>query len=488
MLLQFSKWFNENAQTQLDILLSSLRLKRFFIENYNALHNDHAKLIDEDFEKIIKSFANQMKNSSPMQIASELSRHGSSIESIPALKRKITPEEKATGKSTSELFAEKAKDEFMKFTGEHLGLLDFSKFLWVAMDNNSENLSDGTLLPVESRKEHVIYMPRDLKAMLPNSYLYNAFGKGDLNRCMFLAIMASNNPTDTLLQRETKDSFESDIRISTLKNIKKKGQDKARGIGDDSHALDGGKKIGQKSKPSNDSSEPSNDSSGKFIKEMSNEVIAAMENSESFKSSILATKNVKPFLEKIGSGDASVGIDVVLKAITLFVKYLPQANQKASMFFRSILDKELGDINQHAFTGIRETTFTFIDEIVKEMDDRRNEKIDSGKEYVQKSDIKNIYSKIWEGLNKITGKFLSDKGLDLPKIPDKSESAKLLDDHNLALKQGKKLVDVTTGSGMYGAHTILTYDDGHKLEIDGYPPDWLEELMKTLPRFNRRSK
>jgi hypothetical protein len=422
-----------------------------------------------------------------MQIASELSRYAGSIESISALKRKITPEEKSTGKSTgkstSELFAEKAKDEFVKFTGEHLGLLDFSKFLWVAMDNDSENLSDGILLPVEKRKDHVIYMPGDLKAIQPYSYVYSAFGRGALNRCMFLAIMASNDPGDTLLQRETKDSFESDIRISTLRNIKKKRQDKARGIGDDSYSLDRGKKIGQKSEL-----EPSNDSSGNFIKEISNKVILAMENRQSFRRSLLAAKNVKPFLEKIGSGDTSVGIEVVLRAITLFVKYLPQANQKASMFFGSILDEELGDINSHAFTSIKKTTFTFIDGIVKEMDDRRNEKIDSGKEHVQKSDIKNIYSKIWEGLNKITGNFLRDKGLDLPKIPDKSESAKLRDDHNLALEQGKKLVDVTTGSGMYGAHTILTYDDGHKLEIDGYPPDWLEELMKTLPRFNRRSK
>lgn len=488
MLLQFSKWFNENAQTQLDILLSSLSLKRFFLENYNVLYSGHAKYINEDFEKIIKSFAEQMKNSSPMKIASELSRYEGSIESIPALKRKNTPEEKATGKSMSELFAEKAKDEFMKFTGEKLGLLDFSKFLWVAMDNDSENLSDGTSLPVEARKEHVVYMPGDLKAIQPYSYLYSAFGKGALNRCMFLAIMASNNPTDTLLQGETKASFESDIRWSILKNIKKKRQDKARGIGDDSYALDGGKKIGKSELEPWQILEPSNDSSNNFIKEISNKVILAMENRQSFRKSLLATKNVNPFLEKIGSGDASVGIEVVLKAITLFVKYLPQANQKASMFFGSILDKELGDINQHAFTGIRKTTFTFIDEIVKEMDDRRNAKIDSGKEHVQKSDIKNIYSKIWEGLNKITAKYLDDKGLALPKIPDKSESAKLLDDHNLALKQGKKLVDVTTGSGMYGAHTILTYNDGHKLEIDGYPPDWLEELMKTLPRFNRRSK
>jgi hypothetical protein len=300
--------------------------------------------------------------------------------------------------------------------------------------------------------------------------------------------MASNDPGDTLLQRETKDSFESDIRISTLRNIKKKRQDKARGIGDDSYSLDRGKKIGQKSEL-----EPSNDSSNNFIKEISNKVISAMENRQSFRRSLLAAKSVESFLKKIGSGDTSdlkikVGIEVVLRAITLFVKYLPQANQKASMFFGSILDEELGDINSHAFTSIKKTTFTFIDGIVKEMDDRRNEKIDSGKEHVQKSDIKNIYSKIWEGLNKITGNFLRDKGLDLPKIPDKSESAKLRDDHNLALEQGKKLVDVTTGSGMYGAHTILTYDDGHKLEIDGYPPDWLEELMKTLPRFNRRSK
>jgi hypothetical protein len=486
MLLQFSKWFNENAQTQLDILLSSLRLKRFFLENYDALHIDHAKLIDLDFEEIIKSFANQMKNSSPMQIASNLSLYGKSIENIPALQRKITPEEKTTGKSIKELSAEKAKDEFMKFTGEHLGLLDFSNFLWAAMDKKSSNLSDGTLLPVEARKEHVFAVPENLKAILPKSYLYSAFGRGALNKCMLLAIMASNNPTDTLLQRETRAYFESDIRISTLKNIKKKGQDKASGIGDDSYALDGGKKIGQ-------SLEPSNDSPDSFIKEISNKVISAMENRQGFRKSLLAAKSVEPFLKKIGSGDTpdlkiKVGIEVVLRAITLFVKYLPQANQKASMFFRSILDKELEDINLHAFTSIKETTFNFIDGIVKEMDDRRNEKIDSGKEHVQKSDIKNIYSKIWEGLNKITGKFLSDKGLDLPKIPDKSESAKLRDDHNLALEQGKKLVDVTTGSGMYGAHTILTYDDGHKLEIDGYPPDWLEELMKTLPRFNRRSK
>jgi hypothetical protein len=76
---------------------------------------------------------------------------------------------------------------------------------------------------------------------------------------------------------------------------------------------------------------------GNFIKEISNKVILAMENRQSFRRSLLAAKNVKPFLETICSGDTSVGIKVVLKAITLFVKYLPQANQKASMFFRSIL-------------------------------------------------------------------------------------------------------------------------------------------------------
>lgn len=418
MLLQFSKWFNENAQTQLDILLSSLRLKRFFLENYNVLHPGHAKYIDEDFEKIIKSFANQMKNSSPMQIASELSRYEGSIKSIPALKRKITPEEKSTGKSTSELFAEKAKDEFMKFTGEKLGLLDFSKFLWVAMDNNSENLSDGTLLRVEARKEHVIYMPGDLKAIQPYSYLYSAFGKGALNRCMFLAIMASNNPTDTSLQIETKASFESDIRISILKNIKKKRQDKAMGIGD-SYALDGGKQIGKNSLEPWQILEPSNDSSNNFIKEISNEVIAAMENSKPFENSILASK---PKFSKF------VGVDVVMKTIISFVKYLPQANNSASKFFRDILEKKFGDIKdekgnvilkQPVIDGLRDdVVFPFIGRIVMGMDYDRNDKIDN-EEDVPKSEIKDIYSKIWEGLkNKITAKSLGDKGLALPETPD----------------------------------------------------------------------
>jgi|APGre2960657404_1045060.scaffolds.fasta_scaffold00095_35 hypothetical protein len=419
MLLQFSKWFNENAQTQLDILLSSLSLKRFFLENYDALHIDHAKLIDLDFEEIIKSFANQMKNSSPMQIALELSRHGSSIESIPALKRKITPEEKATGKSMNELFAEKAKDEFVKFTGEHLGLLDFSNFLWAAMDKKSSNLSDGTLLPVEARKEHVFAVPRNLKAILPNSYIYNAFGKGDLNRCMFLAIMASNNPTDTLLQRETKASFESDIRISTLKNIKKKGQDKAMGVSDDSYSLDRGKKIGQKSELEPwQILEPSSDSPDNFIKEISNKVIAAMENSESFKNSILDSK---PKFSNF------VGIDVVVKTIISFVKYLPQANNSASKFFRDILEKKFGGITDEKGSIIlkdpvindlrNNVVFPFIGRIVMGMDYDRNEKIDD-EEDVPKSEIKDIYSKIWEGLKKITDSSLQDKGLKLPETPD----------------------------------------------------------------------
>lgn len=416
MLLQFSKWFNENAQTQLDILLSSLSLKRFFLENYDALHIDHAKLIDLDFEEIIKSFANQMKNSSPMQIASNLSLYGSSIESIPALKRKITPEEKTTGKSIKELSAEKAKDEFMNFTGEHLGLLDFSNFLWAAMDKKSSNLSDGTLLPVEARKEHVFAVPENLKAILPKSYLYSAFGKGALNRCMLLAIMASNNPTDTLLQRETRNSFESDIRISTLKNIKNKGQGKAMGV--DSYALDGGKKIGKSELEPWQILEPSNDSPDSFIKEISNKVISAMENRQSFRRSILASK---PTFSNF------VGVEVIVKTIISFVEYLPQANNSASLFFRDILKKKFGDITDEkgsivlknpVINGLRNNVvFPFIDRIVKEMDDRRNEKIDR-KEYVQKSEIKDIYSKIWEGLNKITAKSLDDKGLDLPETPD----------------------------------------------------------------------
>ena len=416
MLLQFSKWFNENAQTQLDILLSSLSLKRFFLENYDALHIDHAKLIDLDFEEIIKSFANQMKNSSPMQIASNLSLYGSSIESIPALKRKITPEEKTTGKSIKELSAEKAKDEFMNFTGEHLGLLDFSNFLWAAMDKKSSNLSDGTLLPVEARKEHVFAVPENLKAILPKSYLYSAFGKGALNRCMLLAIMASNNPTDTLLQRETRNSFDSDIRISTLKNIKNKGQGKAMGV--DSYALDGGKKIGKSELEPWQILEPSNDSPDSFIKEISNKVISAMENRQSFRRSILASK---PTFSNF------VGVEVIVKTIISFVEYLPQANNSASLFFRDILKKKFGDITDEkgsivlknpVINGLRNNVvFPFIDRIVKEMDDRRNEKIDR-KEYVQKSEIKDIYSKIWEGLNKITAKSLDDKGLDLPETPD----------------------------------------------------------------------
>jgi len=59
----------------------------------------------------------------------------------------------------------------------------------------------------------------------------------------------------------------------------------------------------------------------------------------------------------------------------------------------------------------------------------------------------------------------------------KVASARLWADHKLALAQGKKLVDVTSGSGRGGASTTLTYDDGHTLDISSYPPDWLGKLL-----------
>ena len=59
----------------------------------------------------------------------------------------------------------------------------------------------------------------------------------------------------------------------------------------------------------------------------------------------------------------------------------------------------------------------------------------------------------------------------------KVASARLWADHKLALAQGKKLVDVTSGSGRGGASSTLTYDDGHTLDIPSYPPDWLRKLL-----------
>lgn len=398
MSLQFSKWFFENAEPQLNFLLKLLSLKRFLSENYYGDISQYKEIIEIVFSKAIMAFANKISNSSNDEVIEQLGGYDEPITKIAALKKRINPDDitNLPQDKIEDLYAEKAIEECKNFKG-NVSSFNFAWLLFSAVEENTNYMHDAIFLPIKEKYSTFLTLPADI-GINTNTYIYSAFARGALNKAMLTTIISSNH-TDMDSKSEAEKYWVRDMRQSFLRNIKNREKSKEVTGTDEKYFL---KKT--------DTEKDREFSPSSFVLEISNEVINYIKNSKTFKNYILNSAEKSLF----GNFVKSVGIDEIINVLTYFLDSLRDKKTKASIFLKEIITEKFGGVfkSQNEIDRVtkklKDILFPVIDDIVKDMDDERNEKIENN-EYVQMSKFKNIYQTIWQGMQEITGTEMEER-------------------------------------------------------------------------------
>lgn len=448
MFMNFSTWFRENAEPQLETLMKLMSMKRLLSEeNFGEFES----IINNDFDLVIQSFANQISNSSNDEIITQLSLYrGSSPSTVIGLQDNLNIPAGTPEPVKNQMLADEAKEACKKYTltaSKHR-LIDFNfaETLYEAVKRNNALFQGAIAEPIVMTGDENVKMPAGYQGV-KSSPLYSAYRRGSFNISMMELILCSNKGKQCNIRALT-EKFKGIMKMSMLANIKlkEKGPKGQRGIGgsEDPYSTIGDKYSSEKMRSSP-------------ISDLSNGIQAKLEKSKMLQTLILDSKkkNIQDFIQLVGStlskditekereipgsigyeaknlkarleedGDEEINMEKAIGAEALanellsFVKSMPQMTNKVSLALREMLSEKFKNIKvklkniddttkeeeyfadanraTKLLTSINDMFIPLIDDIVRRMDKVRNNEID-----VDRGEIADIYGKIWDGLKTV---------------------------------------------------------------------------------------
>ena len=443
MFMNFSTWFRENAEPQLETLMKLMSMKRLLSEGSLG---EFERIINNDFDLVIKSFADQISNSSNAEIIRQLSLYrGSGPSTVIGLQDNLNIPAGTPESVKNQMLADEAKEACEKY--KH-GLIDFNfaETLYEAAKRNNALFQGAIAEPIVMTGDENVKMPAGYQGV-KSSPLYSAYRRGAFNISMMELILCSNKGKQCNIRALT-EKFKGIMKMSMLANIKLKeqGPKGQRGIGgsEDPYSTIGDKYSSEKMRSSP-------------ISDLSNGIQAKLEKSKMLQTLILDSKkkNIQDFIQLVGStlskditekereipgsigyeaknlkarleedGDEEINMEKAIGAEALanellsFVKSMPQMTNKVSLALREMLSEKFKNIKvklkniddttkeeeyfadanraTKLLTSINDMFIPLIDDIVRRMDKVRNNEID-----VDRGEIADIYGKIWDGLKTV---------------------------------------------------------------------------------------
>lgn len=436
MFMNFSTWFRENAEPQLETLMKLMSMKRLLSEeNFGEFES----IINNDFDLVIQSFADQISNSPNAEIIRQLSLYrGSSPSTVIGLQDNLNIPAGTPEPVKNQMLADEAKEACEKY--KH-GLIDFNfaETLYDAVKRNNALFQGAIAQPIVMTGDENVKIPAGYQGV-KSSPLYSAYRRGSFNISMMELILCSNKIMEgkPCNIRALTEKFKGTIKISMLANIRKKeqGPDRERGTGgtEDPYSTIASRKM----RPS-------------FISDLSDGIQEELEKSKILQRLILGSEeeNIQNFIQLVGStlskditdGDEkikmekAIGAEALANELISFVKSMPQMTNKVSLALREMINRKFGHVkgkfsNKDGTTkeeeyligakkelegekkskpkkedqakenrttrllkNINKIFIPLIDDIVRRMDKVRNSEID-----VDRGEIADIYGKIWDGL------------------------------------------------------------------------------------------